>query len=218
MSKYTLRCEYLIGNKVWGHACNTHTRVPQVTAWLGMVTHSLRCAFWHNIEYLCWGTWKQRNNLHQTNRSTSYSSYFRLKTKLSLERCSVFTCSIQVCWNRCHHTTTFSMSKMQSHVVLSVWFGRLFEYHSYNVFPKSMEFYICIHVFCFDLRTAAFSGQESCLRCNLLLHFCPSMNYKCKSEFLKNRYPQSSKLTLTCEMFLIIPLLLSHHSKKIGIQ
>lgn len=44
------------------------------------------------------------------------------------------------------------------------------------------------------------------------------MNYKCKSEFLKNKYPQSSKLILTCEMLLIILLLLSDHSKKIGNQ
>lgn len=50
------------------------------------------------------------------------------------------------------------------------------------------------------------------------IYFCPSMNYKCKSEFLKNKYPQSGKLILTCEKFLIILLLPSDHSKKIGNQ
>ena len=116
MSTYTLQCEYLVGNKVWGHARNTNRRVPQATAWLGTVTHSLRCTFWHRIEYLCWGTRKQRNNLHQTNSSTLYCSCSHFRTKVSLERCSVFTCSTQVCQNQCHHTTTFSMSKMQPHV------------------------------------------------------------------------------------------------------
>lgn len=53
MSQYTLKREYSIGNTVWGHARNTDRRVPQATAWLGTVTHSLRGTFRHATEYLC---------------------------------------------------------------------------------------------------------------------------------------------------------------------
>lgn len=132
---------------VWGHAHNTNPRVLQVTAWLGVVTPSLCCMFWYNIKYHCWVTRNQRNNLRQTNSSTLYSSYSHFKTKLSLERCSVFTCSIQVCWDQCHHYL-FHIQNAISHPALSVWSGRLFMYHSDIIFPKSMEFSICIAVFC----------------------------------------------------------------------
>lgn len=189
-----------------------------MTAWLGTVTHSLRRRFWHNVERLCRGVRKQSHNLRQPTSSTLCSSYFHFKPKLSLERCRVFTCSTQFAGIGAITPLRFPRPKCNLTASPSACFGRLFEYHSYNITPKSMEFYILIQVFCFDLKTAAFSGQESCLGYNLLLHFCPSTNYKCKSEFLKKRYPQSSKFILTCEMFLIIPLLLSDHSKKIGNQ
>lgn len=42
-----------------GHAHNTKKHVPQVTAWLGTVVHSLRCTFWHT-GYFCWGPLNQR--------------------------------------------------------------------------------------------------------------------------------------------------------------
>lgn len=185
---------------VWGHAHNTNPCVLQVTAWPGTVTPSLCCTFWYNIEYHSWVTWNQRNNLHQTNSSTLYSSYSHFKTKLSLERCSVFTCSIQICWDKCHHITTFFTSKTQSHV--QPWVSDLEGCSSTiqtTYFQNPWSFTYVLQ--CSTTRTTTSPRQESCLGWNLLLHFCPSMKTKCKSEFLKNKYPQSSKLILTCEMF-----------------
>lgn len=169
---------------MWGHACNTNPCVLQVTAWLGMVTPSLCCTFWYNTEYLCWGTRNQRNNLRQTNSSTLYSSYPHFKTKLSLERCSVFTCSIQVCWDQCHHIATFYTSKMQSHV--KPWVSDLegcWSTIQRTYFQNPWSFTYAVQ--CSALRTATSSRQESYLWWNLLLHFCPSLKYNVKVNFSK---------------------------------
>lgn len=140
MSKCTLKCEYLIGNKVWKHARNTNTRVPQVTVWFGMLTHLLRCTFGTTL------------NIFAEVLENKETIYVRPIVVFVL-----FLVSFQnqvVPWEmQCIHMLHISlMESVPSHhdlfrvqnaiprPVLSAWFGRLFEYHLYNIFPKSMSF------------------------------------------------------------------------------
>lgn len=120
-----------------------------------------------------------------------------------------------VCCNRCHHTTTFPMVEMQPHgqsqclLWKAVWVP-LVQCTSkiHGVLHKHSSVLLRFRNSCF-LRSRNLSWVWFTLA---FLSFDKLQMQKWISQ------KKVSKFILTCEMFLIIPLLLSNHSKKIGRQ
>lgn len=149
--------------------------------------------------------WRHRHRC-LTNRSTLGSSCCQPTARLCPGTCPVPTCSTRVCWTGCHHITAFPTAKCNP--TGPGGFGRLLEHHPYNTFPHSREFYMCIPAICFNFSRTGLPGQQSCFRCNLLLHLFLSFHELQMQKLISQKWiPTEWKTNFNLWIFFIILLL-----------
>jgi len=161
---------------VCGHAHNTNKHVPQVTAWLGTVVHSLHCTFWHTW-YFCWGTLNQRKFVRPIARLCTLPIFIS-KPSCPLRDVVYSHASYKYEPVPSHHY--LSTYKMQSHIqswaaVLEGWAPSL----------QCTE-YTCVQLFCFKNGHILRSSRCSLYKRSALLSRCFLKSCESKREFLKN--------------------------------